>query len=109
MMKTETVPRLARSLVLGALCLAALDTLARPPRARELCGVLQSIDSDARTLILTSDKRDRQLLATWKQDTKILKNWRFESVGALKEGKHPCVFYRSPFFGKPFVTKIILN
>lgn len=106
-MKTEMVPRLPRSLVLVTLCLAACDTWARPPRARELCGVLQNVDGEARTLTLTPEKGERPFVAVWKRDTKFLKNWNFESADALKRGVRACVFYHSPFSGKPFVTKVI--
>ena len=106
-MKSEIVCRITRWLVIGVLCFATATTWARPPRAREVCGVLRSIDRDASTLTLAPEKGERPLVVIWKSDTKFLKNHKFGSADALKEGVHACVFYRSPFFGKPFVMKII--
>ncbi|HTD67114.1 MAG TPA: hypothetical protein VK846_11355 [Candidatus Limnocylindria bacterium] len=73
-MKTEIVPRLTRSLMLVTLCLAACDTWARSPQARELCGVLQNINGEARPLTLAAEKKERPLAVIWKNDTKFLKN-----------------------------------
>jgi|SRR5689334_22069178 hypothetical protein len=109
MMKTNLVPRCVRWFLLATLSLATLDTWARPPRAREACGVLQNIDAQALTLTLAQEKGDRPIEAVWRRDTKVLKNWKFASTDALQQGVRACVFYRSPFFGKPFVTKVILN
>lgn len=89
------------------LCLSSADSWARPPRAREACGVVQTIDREARTLTLVPEKGTRPLVVVWKKDTKFLKSWNFESAAALGEGVRACVFYRSPFFGKPFVTKVV--
>lgn len=108
-MKTENMPRTTRWLLLGALCLTAVNTWARPPRAREACGVLQNIDVAARTLTLVPEKGERPLVAVWKSETKFFKNRNFESANTLKEGVRACVYYHSPFFGKPFVTKVIVN
>lgn len=98
-------------LVLGALlfvlfCLSATDTWARPPRARELCGIIEAIDAQTHTLTVQSPKRDQPLTVVWKRDTKFLRNWKSTDSAALKEGQRVCVYYRSPFFGKPLVTKV---
>lgn len=107
-MKPEVVTRMMRWLMLSALCFATTTTSwARPPRAREACGVLKSIDRDARTLALVPEKGHRPLVVVWKTDTEFVKNQKFESADALKEGARACVYYRSPLFGKRFVTKVV--
>ena len=108
-MKTQIAPRVVRCLFLVTLCLASFDTWARPPRAREACGVLQNVDVNARTLTLAPAKGERPLEFVWKRDTKFLKNSNFESASALNQGGRACVYYHTPFFGKPFVTKVIVN
>lgn len=80
---------------------------ARPPRARELCGVVQAIDLQTRTLTVQSRKRDQPATFAVKSDTRFIKDWKFADAGSLKEGFRACVHYRSPFFGKPFVTKVV--
>lgn len=90
-----------------ALLLSAAEGQARPPRARELCGVIQMIDSASHTLTVQSPKRDEPFTVVWKRDTRFIKNWKFTESAALKEGLRACVYYRSPIFGKPFVTKVV--
>ena len=109
MMKTNLVQRCARSFLVIVLSLLALDTWARSPRAREACGVLQNIDAQAFTLTLVQEKGTRPMEVVLRRDTKVLKNWKLASTDALQQGVRVCVFYRSPFFGKPFVTKVIMN
>ncbi len=89
------------------LCLSSADTWARPPRAREFCGVIQAIDVQSHTLTVQSPKRDQPLTVVWKRDTQFIHDWKFTDSAALKEGLRACVYYRSPFFGKPFVTKVV--
>lgn len=105
-MKLRIVSPRGCPLVLLVLCLAALNTWARPPRAREACGLLQNIDLDSRSLTLKADKEGRPLEVVWTGDTRFLKDWKFDAPTALKPGMRACVYYRSPFFGKPFVTKV---
>ena len=89
------------------ICLSSADTWARPPRARELCGVIQDIDAQTHTLTVQSPKRDQPLTVIWKRDTRFIKNWKFTDSASLKVGLQACVYYRSPLFGKPFVTKVV--
>ncbi len=89
------------------LCLSSMDTWARPPRARELCGIIQAIDAQTHTLTVQSPKRDQPLTVVWKRDTKFIHYWKFTESTTLKEGLRACVYYRSPIFGKPFVTKVV--
>jgi hypothetical protein len=80
---------------------------ARPPRARELCGVVQAIDLQTRTVTIQSPTRNQPATFAVKGDTQFIKDWKFTDSASLKEGLRACVYYRSPFFGKPFVTKIV--
>lgn len=89
------------------LCQSGVDSWARPPRARELCGVIQAIDPQTHTLTVQSPKRDQPLAVVWKRNTKFIHDWKFTESAALKEGLRACVYYRSPIFGKPFVTKVV--
>jgi hypothetical protein len=80
---------------------------ARPPRARELCGVIQAIDPQTRTLTIQSPKSESAATFAVKGDTRFIKDWKFTTDTALKAGLRACVYYRSPFFGKPFITKVV--
>ena len=95
------------TLLLAGTLLTAHSAQARPPRARELCGVIQTVDVQTHTLTIQSPKHD--VLATFaiKRDTQYIKDWKFTDSASLKEGLRACVYYRSPFFGKAFATKIV--
>jgi len=89
------------------LCLSSADSWARPPRARELCGVVERINHETYTLTVLPEKKGQPLNVVWKRDTRFIHNWKFTDSAFLKEGLRGCVYYRSPFFGKPFVTKVV--
>ena len=89
------------------LCLSGVDSWGCPPRARELCGVIQAIDPQTHTLTIESPKRDKPLTVVLKRETKFIKNWKFTEQDSLAEGQHACIYYRSPLFGRPFVTKVV--
>ena len=98
---------LTPAIAAAALLLSAAESQARPPRARELCGVIQMIDPASHTLTVQSPKRDEPMTLVWKRDARFIKNWKFTEPGSLREGQRACVYYRSPLFGKPFVTKVV--
>lgn len=107
-MKTpfKTAPVFCALIVMSAFAVPQIAE-ARPPRARELCGVVQAIDPQTRTVTIQSAKRNQPATFAVKGDTKFIKDWKFTDSASLNKGMHACVYYRSPFFGKPFVTKII--
>jgi hypothetical protein len=39
--------------------------------------------------------------------TQFVHNWHFAPASELKDGTRAVVYYRTPFFGKPFVTKVV--
>lgn len=94
-------------LVLTGALLHPSNAEARPPRARELCGVIQAIDLQTRTVAVQSPKQGQPATFAVKGDTKFIKDWKFTDSTSLKAGLRACVYYHSPFFGKPFVTKIV--
>jgi hypothetical protein len=107
-MKTgfKTIGILAALLLTGAFALVP-SAEAHAPRSRELCGVIQSLDAQTGTLTIQSSKRGEPASFAVKRDTRFIKDWKFTDAALVKEGLHACVYYRSPFFGKPFVTKVV--
>lgn len=98
--------------IFPALLLAGVFALppgaeAHAPRARELCGIIQSTDSQSGTLTIQTPRRIAPATFVIKRDTRFIKDWKFTDAGSLKEGLRVCVYYHSPFFGKPFVTKVV--
>ena len=81
---------------------AAHTTLSRPAS-----GVVESLDAATRTMVFTAATSiaPRQLVIT--RQTKFIHDWQFASAGEVKPGMKAVIYYRVPFFGKPFVTKIV--
>jgi len=58
-------------------------------------------------LTYAQEKGPQKLI--WNSDTLFLRNWKTVPATELKQGAHITVYYHSPFFGKPFVTKVVLD
>ena len=106
-MKKKTITPSLCLLAFSALWLTASTSWARPPRARELCGALQVVDPQTHLLTLLTAGNETPLRLAWKADTSLVRNDQFDTTEALKAGAQVCVYYRTPFFGKPFVTKVV--
>ena len=95
------------ALLLTGTLLTPQNVDARPPRACKLCGVIQAIDPQTHMVTIQPPKQGAPATFAIKRDTRFIKDWKFTDAGALKDGTRACVYYRSPFFGKPFITKVI--
>ena len=95
------------ALLLTGMLLTPPDAKAHSPRARELCGVIQAMDLQAHTLTVQSLKRDQPSTFTVRHDTQFIQDWKPAAATSLQQGLWACVYYHSPFFGKPFVTKVV--
>lgn len=94
-------------LVFTATLLTTPNVEARPPRAREVAAVVQAINHSERTLSLGYQKSRSPRELIWHSDTKFLRDWKFVPATELKEGTRVTVYYHSPFFGKPYVSKVV--
>jgi len=104
---TPTNPSLWLFALSMLLWLAPLESQARPPRARERQCVIQTIERDSRTMTLQCGKDAKALELVWTKQTKFLQNGTFADVAPLKTNQAVVVYYRSPFFGKKFATKVV--
>ena len=94
--------------ILMLLMLSNLNASAHTTRSRELCGTIESIDHAQHMLIVLSPKTGQARQFLVRKDTKFLKDWQSADANAAVASSHACVYYRSPFFGKPFITKVVL-
>ena len=85
--------------ILVSLLVAALAQ-AHTVRSTKHCGTVESIDRNARTMVIACE--------THKHTSEVrLQSWPSVAPGAsLKAGDKACVYFRQPFFGKPFATKV---
>jgi hypothetical protein len=96
-----------RAFLVAAALFTATDAFAHTTRSRPVEATIESINLESRTLAIAPAKgRGPSDLALTKR-TKFLHNWDFAPATELRPGNRAVVYYRSPFFGKPFVTKIV--
>jgi hypothetical protein len=94
--------------VLAALLITlTLPAAAHTTRSRPASGVVESLDSATRTMVFTpaTGKAPSQFVIT--RQTKFIHDWQFTAAGEVKPGTKAVIYYRTPFFGKPFVTKVV--
>ncbi len=105
-MKTSKAIRLGPAL-LGLVLFAVTTASAHTVRSRPACGVVERLDMANRTVRFASThgKAPTELALT--RQTRFVHNLHFAPVEELKDGTRAVVYYRTPFFGKPFVTKVV--
>jgi hypothetical protein len=106
-MKTTRKTRSLTVLLVVSALFAAWPAAAHTTLSRSASGVVESLDASTRTLLFTPAKGQvpRQLVVT--RQTKFIHDWQFASAGEVKPGTKAVIYYRVPFFGKPFVTKVV--
>lgn len=85
----------------------AWPAAAHTTRSRPASGVVESLDSATRTMVFApaTGHAPRQLVVT--RQTRFIHDWQFASAGEVKPGTKAVIYYRVPFVGKPFVTKVV--
>jgi hypothetical protein len=101
--KTFTAPVI---LLFAIMFLATPNAGAHSPLAREASAIVQTINQDKRILTLNYPQGSGPQVVTWNSDTEFICDGKTVPATELKEGTHATIFYHSPFFGKPFATKI---
>lgn len=105
-MKTMKATRFGPAL-LGLVLFSATAVNAHTCRSRLACGVVERPDKVGRTVQFSpkDGKAPTELALT--NQTKFVHSWHFAPADELKDGTRAVVYYRTPFFGKPFVTKLV--
>lgn len=76
----------------------------------ECCfGTVETIDQDARSLRIRRDGEALPLTLVWNRSTSFIEGTRFVTAAELTKGARVTVWYHTPFFGKPFATKIVID
>ena len=96
-----------RAMLAAVALFGATDAFAHTTRSRPVEATIESINLENRTLTIAPAKGKGPSELVLTKQTKFLHNWKFASPSELKTGTRAVVYYRSPFFGKPFVTKIV--
>lgn len=79
--------------------------------SRDKCcgGTIETIDQDARILRLKRDGEAEPLTLVWNRHTSFIEGTGFVTAAALTKGARVTVWYHTPFFGKRFATKIVIE
>ena len=96
-----------RELLVAAALIGATDAFAHTTRSRPVEATVESVGLDNRTLTIAPTKGKGPSVLALTRQTKFIHNWKFAPASELKKAAHATVYYRTPFFGKPFVTKVV--
>lgn len=99
--------RIVILVMLSTTVLTPKSVFGRAVRPREEFGTIQSIDIGTRRLTVNPAGEAKPLTLIWNSQTRFLQDWGFTNVERLKQGTQVTVYYRSPFFGERFATKIV--
>jgi hypothetical protein len=91
-----------------ACCLISSNAEARTPRTREVKGVIQSVDYGHQTMTLNYAQGLGPKELVWRPETEFQCGTNSVPAMELKAGMSVTVDYHSPFFGKPYATRVVL-
>jgi hypothetical protein len=100
---------LAAIAVMVVVCLIAPSAQAHSVRARELEATIRTVRVETRTLVVISAKEKFPREMVWNRSTSFVENRQFVDAAKLREGIKVRVYYHSPFFGRPYLTKVAWN
>ena len=75
--------------------------------SREWRGTVTAVDAAGQKLTIT-DPECRPLALRWSEHTRFVAGAQFTTADAVRRGAVVEVRYRSPFFGGPYASKVIL-
>ena len=82
---------------------------ARTFRDKCCCGTVEMINPDARLLRIRLPDGAAPLELFWNSQTRFIEGDRFVTAAELTKGATVTVWYHTPFFGKRFATKIVIE
>lgn len=108
-MNTKFTSTLGRSiLILSAALLATTSEVsAKHPHPRVANGSIEMIDWKTRTLRIKTDTEPLTLI--WNDRTRFIAGNRDVTAAELTRNKPVKVWYRTPFFGERFVSRILVR
>ena len=78
-------------------------------RSREISGVVQTVNTSKHLLTLKLYENKRPLAVAWTPHTEFLRGSKLVGIEKLQPGVPARIYYRSPFFGNRYATKVILS
>ena len=76
------------------------------PRSREFCGTLDAVATASKVLSVM-EASGKRLTAVWTKDTLFIDDGKVADASTLNPAQRVCVFYRTPWIGRVYVTKVV--
>jgi hypothetical protein len=78
------------------------------PRGYPITGTIQRVDTQTHEVDLLREDKGTVITFVWVSRTTFVSNGRRTDAAILKPGARVEVSHHVPFFGKPFVTRVII-
>jgi len=85
-----------------------VDAAALPPTGRCRAGTLEHVDPAAQALTFRADGETQAKRYVWTKRTRFVRGVSFVESSAAHRGARADVRTHTPFFGEPFVSRVIL-
>lgn len=105
-MKTSSHPII---LLLAIVAATTPFAEALPNTGRRISGTIENVDFQAKEVILRTEKSGSPISLVWIKRTRFSINATPADASILKKGRQVNAIYHSPFFGRPYVTRVTLQ
>jgi hypothetical protein len=93
--------------LIAAALLAALPAAAHTSQARVSKGTVEAVDLDSGTVKIRSLSEVTSIELSLPERVKFVRDRKFVQPAVIKLGTQVTFYYRTPFFGRPFLTKAV--
>ena len=89
-----------------------IETIGQDSRSRRderCCGTIGTIDQNARMLRIQREGEAVPLTLVWNSQTRFIEGTRSVTAAEVTKGAAVTVWYHTPFFGKRFAAKVVIE
>lgn len=104
-MKTPSKPII---LLLAVLAATAPFAAALPNTGRRITGTVENVDTPNKEVTLRPENKGSTIFFVWNKRTTFSTETQPASASVIKSGQRVKIIYHSPFFGKPYVSRVML-
>ncbi len=105
-MKTPSKPII---LMLAIVAATTPFAAALPTTGRHISGTVENVDAQNKEATLRPENKGSAVSFIWNKRTTFSTATRPADASILKTGRGMKTIYHSPFFGKPYVSRVILT
>lgn len=95
-------------LMLAILAVTTPFAAALPNTGRRITGTIVNVDAQAKEVTLRPENKGLAVSFVWNKRTAFSTNTQPADASVLKKGRRVITIYHSPFFGKPYVSRVKL-